>query len=247
MLNSRHFILGLAAIAVATFSDQGLPSAVAQDVPRDSGERRIAVSGVGEVTAAPDIAHVTVGASATAKTAKVALDQTSAAVGAMLDALKAAGVAEADIRTTGLSLSPWWERRRRTDGSVENVQSGFQARNSLLVTSRDLTKLGEVLDALAKAGANEINGINFDIDERATLEDQARRMAVDDAKRKAELLAQQSGANLGAIMQIVEGGHRPIPQPMMRAEMAMAASDAVPVAAGTQTVRIDVSTVWALE
>lgn len=246
MLNSRHFALA-AAIAIASSASFGPTPIRAQEIARDSGERRIAVSGVGEVAAAPDIAHLTVGASATARTAKAALDQTSDAVAAIMDGLKAAGLAEADIRTVGLSLSPRWERRRRADGSMENVQAGFQARNSLMVTCRDLAKLGELLDQLAKAGANEIGGIKFDIDERASQEDQARRLAVEDAKRKAALLAEQSGASLGAIMQIVEGGRGPIPQPLMRAEMAMAASDAVPVAAGTQTVRIDVSTIWALE
>lgn len=246
MLICRHFISTAQALGVAAVCTLSIP-ALAQDIPRDAGERRIAVSGVGEVTAAPDIAHVAVGAYAAAKTAKQALDQASAAVGAMIDALKSAGVAEKDIRTVGLSLSPRWEHRRRADGSGENVQAGFEARNRLMITARDLGGLGEMLDALARAGANEINGISFDIDDRAALEDQAREQAVDDARRKAELLAKRAGASLGAIMQVAEGGHVPFPQPVMRAEMAMAASDAVPVAAGTQTIRVDVSTVWALE
>ncbi len=247
MLISRHFIPALCALAAAGAAWAPSTRALAQDVPRDSGERRIAVSGVGEVSAAPDIASVSVGAYAAAKTAGDALDQTSAAVAAIIDSLKAAGVAEADIRTVGLSLSPRWEHRRRADGSSENVQSGFEARNRLMITARDLGGLGGLLDALARAGANEIGGISFDIDERTALEDEARKRAIADARRKAELLAGEAGASLGAIMQVSEGGYGPPPQPMMRAEMAMAASDAVPVAAGTQTIRVDVSTVWALE
>jgi len=244
MTNSRRTVaaaaafLGLAALFASPLW--------AQEAPRDSGERRIAVNGTGEISAAPDIAHVTVGAYGAADTAKQALDQTSAIVGAMIDALKAAGVEARDIRTAGLSLSPRWEMRRKPDGSTESVQSGFEARNQLTVTARDLNGLGALLDSLARAGANEINGIGFDIDDRVALEDQARKLAVDDAKRKAELLAGQAGARLGAIMQIAEGGPIAFPQPMMRAEMAMAA-DVVPVAAGSQMVRVDVSTVWALE
>ncbi len=247
MLMFSRFAPARAVLACAAlFVAHSVPAA-AQDIPVGAGERRIAVGGVGEVSAPPDIARITVGASATTKTAKAALDQTSAAVGAMIVALKSEGLADEDLRTVGLSLSPWWERRRRADGSTENVQSGFQARNSLLVTCRDLSKLGELLSALANAGANEIGGINFDIDERQALEDQARELAIEDARRKAELLAARAGANLGAIMQISEGLRGPGPMPVMRAEMAMAAADSVPVAAGTQTIRIDVSTVWALE
>jgi len=246
MLISSQIVSTIGALAVAALTAFSTPAA-AQDSSGDAAARRIAVSGVGEVSAAPDIARVTVGAYGAAVTAKQALDQTSAAVAAMIDALKAAGVAEKDIRTVDLSLSPRWEHRRRPDGTGESVQSGFEARNRLLITARDLGGLGALLDALARAGANEINGISFDIDDRAALEDQARQMAVDDAKRKADLLAARAGASLGAIMQVSEGGPTPIPQPLMRAEMAMAASDAVPVAAGSQTIRVDVSTVWALE
>lgn len=236
----------LAALAFGAAFLLQAPAGAAQDQPRDSGERRIAVSGTGEVSAPPDIALITVGAYAMARSAGEALNQTSAAVGAMIDALKAAGVAGADIRTAALTLSPRWEHRRRADGSMEQVQTGYEARNQLMVTARDLSGLGALLDALSKAGANEIGGISFDIDERTALEDQARALAVDDARRKAELLAARAGARLGAVMQVSEGGYIPLPQPVMRAEMAMAA-DVVPVAAGTQTIRVDVSTVWALE
>lgn len=247
MLIFPRFTLACMALAAAVAVASPAPPAMAQGASGDASERRIAVSGVGEATAPPDIARVTVGAYAAADTAREALDQASGAAGAMIDALKTSGIAEADIRTVGLSLSPRWERRRRSDGSSENVQAGFEARNRLLVTCRDLAKLGEMLDAVTRAGANDIGGIDFDIDDRQALEDQARELAVDDARRKAELLAARAGAQLGAIMRIREGVAGPGPMPVMRAEMAMASAPPVPVAAGTQTIRVDVSTVWALE
>ena len=117
----------------------------------------------------------------------------------------------------------------------------------MTVIIRDLDNVGGVLDELVTAGANNVNGVNFFIENPQSLMDDARRIAVEDALRRATILAGAAGANLGPVMTINEsGGYRPAP--MMMRSMAMDESaKAVPVAAGTQDITSNVNIVIELE
>jgi hypothetical protein len=215
-----------------------LPAA-AQEAPRT-----ITVSGMGEVTAVPDMAHVSVGAQSEAATADEALSATSAAVAAALEVLKAAGIEDRDIQTSGISLSPRmvWP----TDGNGAPRVDGYVASNQITVRVRDLAELGDVLDAVVKSGANTLGGVSFGLSEPRAAEDAARRAAVEDARARAELYASAAGVTLGAVQQIAEDSFAQPMARMMAAEASMADAAPPPVAPGELTVSARVQVVYAI-
>jgi uncharacterized protein YggE len=213
--------------------------ASAQEAPRT-----ITVSGMGEVTVVPDMAHVSVGAQSEAATADEALSATSAAVAAALEVLKAAGIEERDLQTSGISLSPRmvWP----ADGNGAPRVDGYVASNQITVRVRDLTALGDVLDAVVKSGANTLGGVSFGLSEPRAAEDAARRAAVEDARARAELYAAAAGVTLGPVQQIAEDAFAQPMARMMAAPEAAMADAAPPVAPGELTVSARVQVVYAI-
>ncbi|MDA7425868.1 SIMPL domain-containing protein [Thalassococcus lentus] len=198
------------------------------------------VNGQGVVTAAPDMASLTLGVTERAKTAPEAMDAVSQSVSAILTRLKAAGISGADVQTSDLSLGPIWDNR--SSGNRPEV-SGFEASNRLTIRVRDLDRLGDVLGAALEDGANRMSGLRFGLTERRPLEDEARRAAVADALAKAQLYAEAAGVTLGPILSISEGFvSRPEPGIMMAAR-----AESVPVAAGETGISAQVQMVFALQ
>lgn len=203
---------------------------------------RITVTGEGRVDAVPDLATISLGVTTEARTAAEALSANNAAMAAVLDRLGAAGVAERDLQTTGLSVNPVWSGYERTGGRPEIT--GFQATNVLTVRVRALDRLGGILDAAVKDGANTLNGLSFGLAAPQPALDEARARAVADARRKAEIIAGAAGARLGRIESITEGGgHSPHPQ--LRGDSAMMA-ESVPVAQGEVSLTASVTVAWHL-
>ena len=208
----------------------------------EDARREIIVSGEGRVSAEPDMAVLTLGVTREAKTAKDAMDQTSAAVSEVLTTLTDAGIEARDMQTSSLSLSPRWDH---SDRDKPPSVVGYVASNTLSIRVRDLGGLGAVLDGVIGSGANQMNGLSFTLSDPRPIEDQARINAVQDAKAKAMLLAEAAGVSLGPVLTISEGsGGGPAPIQMRRE--AMMASD-VPIAAGEVDVRINVTLVYAIE
>lgn len=211
--------------------------------------RTITIQGEGVVTAKPDTASVNAGVVTEAKTAREALTANTDKMNKVFSAIKSAGIEEDDIRTSNFSINPVYSHSpRKPDGSQEEPKiTGYRAANSVTVIIRDLTKVGAVLDELVTAGANNVNGVNFFINETQSLKDNARKLAVEDALRRASILTETAGANLGRVISLSEnGGYTPQPMMMMRAEAADFGK-AAPVAAGTQDVSISVNIVIELE
>ena len=199
--------------------------------------RAIVVAGEGMVSAVPDMAEVSAGVQTRAATARAALDQNNAAMAKVIDALKKAGIADKDVQTSRLNLSPAYDRNY---SGGERRPNGYQASNSVMVRVRELPKVGALLDTLVSAGANDLGGVRFLIAEPQPLMDEARRRAVADATRRAKLLADAAGVHLGKVERIDESNIQ-FPRPMMAAaDMAMRSS-AVPVAAGEQEIRVTLS------
>ncbi|MEP5154189.1 SIMPL domain-containing protein, partial [Planktotalea sp.] len=145
---------------------------------------RIVVLGEGRVSAAPDKAVITLGARHSAKNAADALAKTNAAVQAILSRMKALGVDPADMQTSSLNLNPIWGKTRSYENGDIAPPKGFEASNAVQVTLRDLDRLGEVLDQVAEEGANSFSGFRFGLIDPQPLQDEARKGAVVDAKRK---------------------------------------------------------------
>jgi uncharacterized protein YggE len=202
----------------------------------------ITVSGTGEAAAAPDMATLMLGVTTEGPEAAEAMRRNAEAMAAVLAELAAQGVAERDVQTTSLSLSPRWEPPRPNE--TEPRVSGFVATNLVTVVMRDIGAVGGVLDAVMAEGANSLNGLSFGLSDDAAIRDAARRSAVADAAAKAQVLAEAAGVTLGPVTEIVEGGGFGGPFPQARMDMAMA--EAVPVAPGEVSLQVNVTMTWAI-
>lgn len=222
--------------ALATAIVLALPAA-AETVPAT-----IAVTGEGKVDMAPDMAMLSLGVMTQADTAAAALKANSDGLSGALDRLKAAGIEGRDIQTSGLSLHPNIDYS--STGREPQVR-GYTASNMLTVRLRDLSVLGQTLDAVVTEGANTLNGLSFGLQNPDEATDEARRRAVADATHKAALYAEAAGVTLGRIVTISEQGNYGGPQPMMMAE-ARFAKDAgsVPVASGEISIGATISVVY---
>ncbi|MDD9922893.1 MAG: SIMPL domain-containing protein [Boseongicola sp.] len=193
----------------------------------EDSRREIVVIGEGRVSASPDMATIQVGVQRNARTAGEAMRLTSTDASNVLAKLKELGVEDRDIQTTNISLSPRFQRSN--DGSPPRV-TGYIASNSLSVRVRDLDDLGGLLDQVVGQGTNTLNGVFFSVADPDPLRDQARELAVKNARSKAELLASAAGVEVGDVLEINElggGGSMPLQRSVL-----MEASDAVPIAAG---------------
>lgn len=213
--------------------------AAAQD---ETGPATLTVSGQGAVQAAPDIATIRVGVETEGETAAEALAANSAAAERMIETLKAAGIEARDIQTGQLSVSPRHADMQRTRPGEPPEVVGYRVVNEVAVTVRDLEALGGVLDRVVSAGANRIHGIGFGLDDDTEKADEARRRAVDDARRRADVLAEAAGVRLDRILRISEGGGGV--QPMQGMAMMRAEAMDVPVERGEVEVGAQVTIVW---
>lgn len=205
---------------------------------------RLTVTGEGRVDSAPDMATITLGVTAEARTAAKALEQTSAATAEVLALLSGAGVEPRDVQTRDLSLSPQWSNYSSSTGERARIV-GYQASNTVVVRVRALDDLGEILDDVVESGANQFHGLSFGLQDPGPVQDAARRAAVAEALRKAALYAQAAGLRLGQVLEFNESGSAS-PRPVMLERMAMA-PDAVPVAQGEVTTQAMVTMVFAID
>lgn len=202
-------------------------------------ERRINVDATGTVQVAPDMATITLGVTHQNPEASEAMKATSEAVAQVLARLGEMGIDERDLQTRDLSLSPIWSNRNQQNGEPPEI-TGFVASNRVFVRVRDLTQLGEVMDAVIQDGANDFSGLSFGLQDSEPIEVQARAKAVSEATAKAEQLAQAANVTLGPVQTISERGGGVRPMAEMR-NMAMADAGGVPVAGGEISVSVSVS------
>ena len=204
------------------------------------GVPTVSVSGHGQVNVQPDTASVSIGIDVIQPTLAEAQEQATAQATALIETLKAAGIADEDIQTAYFSVNIL--RDYSENGDPTQI-TGFEIMNQLQITVRDTTMLGELLDEAVNAGANSINGVTFYVDDQSAAASKARRLAVEDARMKAEELAAAAGLALGSVVSITEGTASPMPPPIYAApegDMAMAEA-AVPVESGSSIVSVDVS------
>jgi uncharacterized protein YggE len=212
---------------------------------QDETPRRLVVTGTGEASARPDVAVVSAGVVAQADTASAALAENTRAMNAVLEQLRAAGLAQEDIQTAQFAVTPLYDIRQPDPQRTEPPRIvGYQVSNQLTARVRDIDQLGATLDALVRAGANSIDGLHFEIADSKQVLGEARDAAVADALAKARRYATAAGVQLGEILAIEETGVYAPPRPMMRAE-AMAAS--VPIAPGQTELSASVTITFALE
>ena len=211
---------------------------------------RFSVTGHGEVKARPDIAILTLGTQTRAKTAAQALAANTKAMRAVFDLLKSKfGVAEKDMATSNFAITPVYEHHPQRPGKPTPPPrlAGYDVSNTLTVRVRHLDRLGAIIDAVVRAGANRVQSIGFGFSDRRKLLDEARRKAVQDAKARAKLYAEAVGFTLGPVVEVREGGARPLPvrrMRMARAAAMEAPAAPVPIARGEQSVSVNVTITW---
>ncbi len=216
----------LAVGAGAAFAQSNSPAAQIED--GSENPRTLTVSGTGKVFITPDIAYITIGVHTEGLEAEVAVIDNNKQAQEVIDTLKDMGVEDKDIQTTNFSIYP---RQEYDTNGKPTGELTYVVDNSVFVTIRDLEMVGEVLDQVVSAGANQISGIQFDVADRTASQSEARKAAVADARAKAEELAAAAGVKLGAVQTISEytsGG----PTPMYAMREVAAAQSAVPIEVG---------------
>ncbi|HUP22845.1 MAG TPA: SIMPL domain-containing protein [Thermoanaerobaculia bacterium] len=238
MLANKHAsLLAAAGLLVWTAANAGAQS------PPEGTVASMLVNGSAQLEVEPDEAIVRLGVSFQAPDAAAAQSRVNTTARAILDAVKAKGIAESAIQTSRLDLSPMYENRRSDDGAPTVV--GYQASNVVSVTLAELGKLGEVIDAAIGAGANRVEGIAFQLDDDAAATQRALARAIENAKAKASAMASALGLALGPVLEVQEAGafvSPPTYQPRFARVQAMAmVEDSTPVSPGTVTVTANVS------
>ena len=205
-------------------------SAFAQQPPPDV----VVTSGEGLIQVAPDRAWIIIAAETRGPSAREAQRRNTEAMRPVQEALRKAGVTAEAVRTVGYDLQQEFDFVNN-----KRVSRGYVARNSIEVRVDDVARLGELLELSVGQGATTVNGLRFDLKDRARLERDALREAVADARAKAEAAAAGAGRAVDRVIKVEEGGSAPQPpMPMFRAQAAQASiNDAVPIATGQIEIR----------
>jgi hypothetical protein len=223
--------LVLAAVALAAGLALGRSGG---DESTGTGSSTIAVSGTGTVEAALDVAEFGFGVSTKAKTARAALAANAKAMQRVVRVVKAKGVDSADIQTAQVSVSPDFSRSG-------NRVVGYTAANAVTVRIRRLPRAGETVDAVVAAGANEVSGPTFTSADDRLVYRKALRLAMADARSKAEAIAAAEGVELGDLRSADEGENR---SPIPLEAKASAQASSTPVEPGTATVEAAVDVAY---
>lgn len=186
----------------------------------------ISVSGEGEVFAIPDSAEFSFSVEESGDTVAAVQEAAKKKVDAALEALKERGVEEKDVKTAAYELHPKYEwvpaECLRFPCDRRQVQRGFTLMQTTSVTVRDSNKSGELLQAVTDAGAQNVSGLSFKLAEPQAKQDEARALAIEDAKDKAEKLAEELGVSLVRIVSFAENNDMPpMPYNMAKLESAM--------------------------
>jgi uncharacterized protein YggE len=237
-----------AGVLALMFAAGAAPAALAQAAPpvADTMFRAttLNLAAYGEVNAAPDMATIGLGVTTQARTAAEAMQANATQMAQVMAALKKAGIAAKDIQTSGLNLNPQYVYEQ----NVPPRLTGYQVSNQVAVIVHDLARLGAAVDATVNAGANQVNGISFGLNDPTATENAAREAAVKALQAKADLYAKATGYHVGRLVSLSEGGgYTPgPPMPMVMAQMKRESMADTSVSPGELKVRIDVSGLYEL-
>ncbi len=247
MKKCNYWFLTICALLISTLTacDSNVVSKVL--TPPTSG-RTIHVTGSGSVTGDPDIATLNLGVFVEKGTVAEAREEAASAMTALIESLKANGIAEKDINTENFSIYPQYDYTEKG-----RVLRGYSVNNTVRAKVRALDTLSDVIDDAAEAGGDNIvlNSIQFMIDDTTEFQKQARSLAVKDAEAKAQTLSEASGVVLGKPVTITENTYFESPPiPYAVAEAAFADDSArtpTPIVPGELTVTVNITVVYEIE
>jgi len=231
MATLAAFALGSALVAGCTEDNSST------NVTNPAAQRTISVSGTGTTTVHPDTASLSLGVHAEADTATAALEQVNVSATRLIDAVKAVGIADDDIVTTGLYVYPSYGM----DGHI----TSHQASNTVTVTVRDIDRTGPVIDAAAAAAGEDvtIGGVSFYVDDTEKVIGAARAAAVANARERAGQYADAAGVKVGRVMVVSETSVS-WPTDIRYADKSEEGGTPTPVQTGTQRLTVSVSVVY---
>lgn len=237
------------ALALMTLAAALPAAAIAQTSVTIAEKAPIVTLNVTEtVEAAPDRAIIGTGVQTRAPTAAQAMRDNAAKADKLIAALTKAGIAKVDVQTSGINLNAQYDYENRPGQPTGPRFIGYEATNQLSVKVRDVRKVGALLDTLVAAGATNVNGPSFTIDDPTPMLAQARAAALKSANAQAEFYAQAAGyrsARLVSISESSSGGRPPIP--MAESRFKAQAADATPVEPGQVGSSVNLTVQYALE
>ena len=240
MKNKFIFLIALMVLATGLSACGPLSVSVQPQPP----VRTITVTGTGKVTLTPDIAYINIGVHTENASAKDAVAQNNTQAQAVVTAIKGFGVADKDIQTTNFSINP--QQQYDTTGKVTGTI--YVVDNTVYVTVRDLTKLGDLLDSTVSSGANNINSIQFDVADKTDALSQARAAAVTDARKQADELTKATNVALGDVETIsYYDSTVPITMQFAKSDALAPAAASVPVQAGSMQISTTVTIVYGIK
>lgn len=232
-------LIALAAIVAVT-----LPACA--DAQNDAAfERTISVTGSGQASGAPDRAQISVGVQTVEATVTEASRANQAIVERIIEALGKHDIDDKDIQTSNYSIWPRQQHDPRQSGEV--TITGYQVSNTVSVTVHDIDNVGEILAAVTNAGANSVHGISFAVKDKDALEQQARKTAMEDARARAESLAELAGVELGEVLTISTSSDGGYPSPVMaQRNMSMDSAPAPGISPGQLSVSVQIHATFAI-
>ncbi len=237
-MKKLYFLIAAMLVLATLLSACG--TAAGQPAPRTMN-----VNGTGTVNITPDIAYIYLGVHSEDPSASEAVSSNNAQTQRVIEALKQLGIDENDIRTTNFSIWP------STQYSPEGLVTGttYVVDNTVYVTIRDLSNLGDLLDSVIAAGVNTVNSIQFDVADKTEALKQARDEAVKSAELQAQELATVAGVTLGEVQNI--GFYDSIPSPVAAGGKGggggMAADVSVPIQPGQLTLTVTVNMTYEIK
>ncbi len=196
----------------------------------------ITMDGEGKISGKPTLARVEAGVYTEASDVKNAQNQNTQKMNSILAGIKALGVKEEDIQTSNYNIYPKFDY---TNGK-QNLM-GYTVSQSLTIKVRDLAKVGDVLAKAGELGANQVNGVNFSIDDPASLKQDARKKAMDNARNKAKELADALGVKIVRVVSFSESSGGYAPAPWLSSAKAMDTSGREMIAPEIATGSLDVT------
>tara|TARA_B100002051_G_scaffold276792_2_gene328196 strand:+ start:4689 stop:5483 length:795 start_codon:yes stop_codon:yes gene_type:complete len=212
--NQLNKTLGAAMLGSATLALLAFAFVTVQqsDLVNDAFPTTISVNGEGEVLAVPDIGQFSFSVNAEGKDAAMAQEESGTKINDIIAYLKEQGIDEKDIKTQNYNLYPKWTYQQPETCPIgsycpgERVQDGFEVTQSVSVKVRDTDKAGAIIAGVGERGATNISSLNFTIDDVDALREEARELAIEDAKDKAKILADQLGVDIVRLSGFYEGG-----------------------------------------
>ena len=232
-------LLGLVTACAPIAAEAQAPAATA-------ATRTLTAQGEGKVYLTPDLAYVFIGVHTEADSVGTALSNNSAQAQAVSSSLKELGVDPKDIQTSAFNVYP----QQQYDNNGKQTKVVYVVDNTVNVTVRDLSKLGQILDASVKTGANSISGIQFDVKDKPTAIAEARKLAIDDARKQAQDLAAAGGVTLGDLQSLnvySNGSPTPVFEGKGGGGSTLSVAASVPVSSGQLVIIMDATLIYEMK